>query len=59
LAIHRTELYAATSPETEDKGGTYFVPWARVGKAARPEAEDEEVAKRLWDWLERECEGKY
>jgi retinol dehydrogenase 12 len=52
------ELYAGTSSETENMGGTFFIPWARVGKA-RAEAEDEEVAKKLWSWLETECKGQY
>lgn len=29
----------------------YLVPWARVGQAAK-EAEDVEVGKKLWTWLE-------
>lgn len=28
-----TQLYANTAPETAGKGGTYFIPWAREGKA--------------------------
>lgn len=48
-----TQLYAATSPETAESGGKYFVPWAREGEA-RVESGDEEIGRKLWDWLEVE-----
>lgn len=48
------ELYAATSPSTESLGGTFFVPWARVGRCTNEAAYDPEVAAKLWSWLEEE-----
>lgn len=34
----------------------YYVPWCQPGPT-RPEAHDEALQERLWDWCERECEG--
>ena len=49
------ELYAATSQDLEDSNGAYIAPWARVTVPNRKECRDEELGKKLWDWLEREC----
>ncbi|KAI5449418.1 short-chain alcohol dehydrogenase [Naganishia albida] len=47
-----TQLYLGTAPDV--KGGQYGIPWARIG-AARADAADEELGRKVWDWLEREC----
>lgn len=53
------ELYAATSPETETLGGTFFVPWARPGRCTNEAAYDPEVAAKLWNWIEEETKGQF
>ncbi|PIL34972.1 hypothetical protein GSI_02759 [Ganoderma sinense ZZ0214-1] len=45
-----TQLYAGTMPEALKHNGEFFIPWARVGKC-RPEAYDDEIGERLWNWL--------
>ncbi|EIN09199.1 NAD(P)-binding protein [Punctularia strigosozonata HHB-11173 SS5] len=52
-----TQLWAGTSPEAADFNGKFLIPWARVG-AARKEALDPEVGRRLWEWLETQCRPK-
>ena len=51
----KNQLWAAVSPDA--KTGTYYVP---VGKGGREEtiAKDQELAKRLWEWTEKELEGQ-
>ncbi|CAG8791698.1 17694_t:CDS:2, partial [Dentiscutata erythropus] len=48
-----TNLYCATSPEIEEKNyrGKYFVPFGVVGEKSSY-AEDEDLAKRLWEFTE-------
>ena len=36
----------------------YVVPWARIADRARAEAYDDDMCSRLWNWLEKELEGK-
>ncbi|KAK7682520.1 hypothetical protein QCA50_014320 [Cerrena zonata] len=48
-----TQLWAGTMPETLNHNGEFFIPWARVGKC-RPEVNDQELAGKLWNWLEEE-----
>ena len=37
----------------------YVVPWARIAAdRARAEAYDDDMCARLWNWLEKEIEGK-
>ena len=46
------ELYLGTAPDV--KGGQYGIPWARIGEP-RADARDDEVGRKVWEWLEREC----
>ncbi|KAI0754733.1 NAD(P)-binding protein [Daedaleopsis nitida] len=48
-----TQLYAGTMPEALNRNGEFFIPWARPG-VCRPEAYDDELGQRLWQWLEDE-----
>jgi len=48
-----TQLWAGTSPEGAELGGKYCIPWARVG-AAKTAANDPELGKKLWSWLEEQ-----
>jgi hypothetical protein len=51
----KNQLWASVSPEA--KSGVYYTP---VGYAKTPEANarDEGLAKRLWEWTEKELEGQ-
>ncbi|KAG8929605.1 hypothetical protein FRC01_004065 [Tulasnella sp. 417] len=51
-----TQLWAGTSPETINTNGSYFIPWARVGKMPKG-ALDSEVGPKLWDWIEEQRKG--
>jgi len=42
----------------KEDNGTYFIPWARKGKAKKG-AQDITLALKLWDFLEEEVKGKY
>lgn len=48
----RVELYLGAALDV--KGGEYGIPWARIGEP-RADARDEEVGRKVWEWLEREC----
>ncbi|CAG8523310.1 15495_t:CDS:2 [Dentiscutata heterogama] len=54
-----TTLYCATSPEIEEKNyrGKYFVPFGVEGEKSSY-AEDEDLAKRLWEFTENFINGK-
>ncbi|PCH40328.1 NAD(P)-binding protein [Wolfiporia cocos MD-104 SS10] len=52
-----TQLWAGTMPEAIHHNGKYLIPTARVG-TCRPEAYDDELGARLWDWLEHEVQEK-
>ena len=32
----------------------FLIPWARVQDCPNPEAYDQGLARRLWEWLEEE-----
>ncbi|KAH9828676.1 uncharacterized protein C8Q71DRAFT_792917 [Rhodofomes roseus] len=51
-----TSLWAGTMPEPIKHNGEFAVPWARICDPCRPEAYDDEIGNRLWDWLEEEVE---
>ncbi|TDL25722.1 NAD-binding protein [Rickenella mellea] len=53
-----TQLWAGVSPETADFNGKYLVPWARVGKSNEV-THDQEVAQRLWTWLEDQVKHRH
>lgn len=54
-----TQLYAGTCPDLrKEDNGAYFIPWARKGKA-RKGCQDKDLAIKLWEYLEREIQGKY
>ncbi|KAI0681638.1 hypothetical protein C8T65DRAFT_598415, partial [Cerioporus squamosus] len=46
-----TQLYAGTMPAALNFNGEFLIPWARPGKC-RAEAYDEELGRKLWQWLE-------
>ncbi|KAL0564314.1 hypothetical protein V5O48_017732, partial [Marasmius crinis-equi] len=48
-----TSLYAATSPESADANGKYFIPWGRIG-TPHPGTQDPDTGTKLWEWLETE-----
>ncbi|KAM6494384.1 hypothetical protein JOM56_010745 [Amanita muscaria] len=48
-----TPLYAATSPETENLGGKYFIPWARLGEP-REATQDPKLGQDFWEWCEEQ-----
>jgi len=54
-----TQLHAGTSPKfTKADNGKYFIPWAREAQPKKG-VQDLALAKRLWDYLEKETAGKY
>ncbi|KZW00579.1 NAD(P)-binding protein [Exidia glandulosa HHB12029] len=50
-----TQLYAATAPEA-NVNGSYYIPWARHGKATK-KAQDPAINSRFWDWMEEQVKG--
>eukprot|EP01117_Protostelium_nocturnum_P005977 TRINITY_DN2149_c0_g1_i1.p1 TRINITY_DN2149_c0_g1~~TRINITY_DN2149_c0_g1_i1.p1 ORF type:complete len:329 (+),score=100.45 TRINITY_DN2149_c0_g1_i1:236-1222(+) len=54
-----TQLYAGTSPEVVEKhlNGAYLVPFAREFEPTSY-ATDPELASKLWEFLEKQVEGK-
>eukprot|EP01117_Protostelium_nocturnum_P007278 TRINITY_DN2603_c0_g1_i1.p1 TRINITY_DN2603_c0_g1~~TRINITY_DN2603_c0_g1_i1.p1 ORF type:complete len:324 (+),score=118.65 TRINITY_DN2603_c0_g1_i1:97-1068(+) len=54
-----TQLYAGTSPKVVERGqnGAYLIPYAREYKPSH-HAEDEDLAKKVWEKLETQVEGK-
>jgi retinol dehydrogenase 12 len=54
-----TQLYAGTSPElTMKDSGKYFIPWAREAQPSKG-TQDPALADKLWDYLEKDTQGKY
>ena len=54
------QLYAGTSPDlTLKDSGKYFIPWARAHPPNSYLNENIELADKLWDFLEKDTEGKY
>ncbi|KAG8742088.1 hypothetical protein FRC10_002024 [Ceratobasidium sp. 414] len=51
-----TQLWAGTMPDGEQHSGKFLIPWARVGDAGAF-ARDEELAEKLWAWLEEQAKG--
>ncbi|KIO33502.1 hypothetical protein M407DRAFT_17754 [Tulasnella calospora MUT 4182] len=51
-----TQLYAATSPETANATGKWFVPWAREWPHS-DQTRDPEVESKLWDWIQEQRKG--
>jgi NAD(P)-dependent dehydrogenase (short-subunit alcohol dehydrogenase family) len=53
-----TQLYAATSPEVEERGyrGQYFVPTAQHKPNLPDYATDEAAQEQLWEWTEKTVE---
>ncbi|KAG8768091.1 hypothetical protein FRC15_005319 [Serendipita sp. 397] len=51
-----TQLYAANSPEAQKLSGKYLVPIARVEEPLAI-ANDQELAKKMWDWCENELKS--
>ncbi|KAI0733894.1 hypothetical protein C8Q72DRAFT_500583 [Fomitopsis betulina] len=52
-----TQLWAGTMPETLNHNGKFLIPWARVGEC-RPEAYDDALGEKLWNWLEEQVKDK-
>lgn len=48
-----TGLYAGTTSEGQSVNGKYLIPWAKVAQMPSI-AEQSELGKRLWDWLDNE-----
>ena len=51
----KTQLWAAVSPDAES--GKYYIPVGRGG-TEQGKAKDEWLARRLWEWTEKELEGQ-
>jgi retinol dehydrogenase 12 len=51
----KNQLWAAVSPDA--KTGTYYIPIGRGGREEKI-AKDEGLAKRLWEWTEKELDGQ-
>ena len=49
----RNQLWAATAQEV--KSGEYYLPVGVGGKGSKA-ARDDALAKKLWEWTEKECE---
>ncbi|PIL34990.1 hypothetical protein GSI_02777 [Ganoderma sinense ZZ0214-1] len=45
-----TQLFAGTMPEALNYNGEFLIPWARLGKP-HPDVLNDEIGKRMWDWL--------
>lgn len=53
-----SNLFAVASGQfTSADSGEYFVPVAKKSKPSK-HARDMEMAKKLWDWTEKELAGK-
>ncbi|KAA1472590.1 NAD-P-binding protein [Dentipellis sp. KUC8613] len=50
-----TPLYAGTAEEALSLNGKYLTAWARRSLPSK-DAQDPELAKRLWDWCEEQVE---
>ncbi|CAE6423434.1 unnamed protein product [Rhizoctonia solani] len=51
-----TQLWSGTTPEGESHNGKFLIPWARIGDAGRY-GRNEELAEKLWAWLEEQVKG--
>jgi len=51
------QLWAATCGKNELINGEYYEPIAQIGKRTTTAAEDGSLARRLWDWTEKELEA--
>lgn len=51
----KNQLWAGTAKGV--KSGEYYEPIGVLGKASR-QADSDELAKKLWDWTEKELEGQ-
>lgn len=51
-----TQLYAATSPETANATGKWFVPWAREWPHS-DQTRNPEVEGQLWEWIQEQRKG--
>ncbi|KAI1791837.1 NAD(P)-binding protein [Ganoderma leucocontextum] len=52
-----TPLYAGTMPEGLKLNGKYLIPWAQEAEVYNKEAYDEDLGRRLWEWLEEEVKA--
>ncbi|KIM25455.1 hypothetical protein M408DRAFT_331202 [Serendipita vermifera MAFF 305830] len=51
-----TQLFAATAPEAKNLSGKYLVPFAKEQAPSRF-AQDQDLAKKMWDWCESELKS--
>ncbi|KAL2263966.1 hypothetical protein VTK26DRAFT_3960 [Humicola hyalothermophila] len=49
----RNQLWAAVAPKETIKSGEYYVPVGVAGRASE-DGQNDELAKKLWDWTENE-----
>ncbi|OCH86008.1 NAD(P)-binding protein [Obba rivulosa] len=52
-----TQLWGGLMPEPLKYSGEFLVPWARLGRC-RPEAYDDAIGERLWNYLEEQVKNK-
>lgn len=52
----KNQLWAAVAPKEGLKSGEYYEPVGISGKASE-DGKDEELARKLWEWTEKELEG--
>jgi len=50
-----TPLFVGTAEGVRQ--GAFYVPWAREGRS-RPDTGKKDKQERLWDWIEKELEGR-
>lgn len=51
-----TQLWGGLMPEPAQHNGEFLIPWARLGKC-RPEAYDDAIGERLWNYLQEQVKG--
>lgn len=49
----KSQLWAATAPESQVENGAFYVPVGKLGKHDK-KSSSEELAKKLWDWTEEQ-----
>lgn len=52
-----TQLWGGLMPEPLEHNGEFLVPWARPGRC-RPEAYDDAIGERLWNYLQEQVKDK-
>ncbi|KXT17560.1 hypothetical protein AC579_6179 [Pseudocercospora musae] len=51
---HWNQVWAATCPKDQLKNGAYYEPFCRLTEPSTKPANDDHLAKQLWEWTEKE-----